>query len=123
MDFVLIGLATAGIAAVIGLPVRMLRVKRWFPIFLRLGIVPKLISAFGLVLLVPATLLWLYFLYVIYKIFLDPGTPRVWGVSELGMTLTAFAIVYLIAELLLLPMTLSTRRSLTSGRTDGPTAP
>ncbi len=109
MQLVSLALATAGIVAAIGAPVRILRARAWFPVFVRPGIVPKRVCALGLALLIPSALLWLYCVHVAYKVFLDPGTPRLWGGSELGMTPTGLAVLYGVAELLLLPVTLGAR--------------
>lgn len=111
MYIVTLVLAATGIAAAIGVPLRLFLLRRWFAVFRRAGVVPKVLAALGLLLLAPATFLWLYALYVAWKVFLDPGTPRVWGGSELGMTLTALGMVYFATELLLLPVTLGARRN------------
>lgn len=112
MLIALILLTIAGIAALIGLPVRLALAGRWLSGFRRLRLAARLVSGLGLVLLAPATVLWLYSLHVLYKVFVNPGTPPVWGRSELSMILSALGAVFLAAELLLLPLSLSTPRSL-----------
>lgn len=110
MDVVKITILVLGAGVAIALPVRLLLIRQWLPAFTRIGALPRVLAAIGIALLVPATLLWGYGLFVAYKVFLDPGVPRVWGGSELGMSLTAFALVYLGSELLCLPMTLRAHR-------------
>ncbi len=97
-----------GAIAMIGVPVRLFQLVRGSlqAAYSRLNLFSKFFVTIGLVGLILGGLLWISVAYVAVMVFTDDTTPRIWGASELGMTSSSFGALYLIVELLLLPLTI-----------------
>ena len=103
----------AGAGAVLGIPLRLFQLVRGSiqTAYSRLSGFSKIVAVIGLVGLILSALLWIGVAYVAVMVFTDDTTPRVWGGSELGMTTSALGFLYVIVELLLMPVTIRQIRS------------
>ena len=101
------------VGAMIGVPVRLFQLVRGSiqAAYSRMGAFSKLIVTVGLVILVLSAFSWAGLMYVAVMVFTDDTTPRIWGGSEFGMTSSVLGFLYLIAELLLLPVTIHQLRN------------
>ena len=97
-----------GTGAMIGVSVRLFQLVRGSlqTAYCRLNLFTKFFVTIGLVGLILCGLLWVSVAYVAVMVFTDDTTPRIWGASELGMTSSSLGALYLIVELLLLPLTI-----------------
>ncbi len=113
MAYVLVLLMVVGVGAMIGIPVRIVRLARGDlrSTYLRLNFYSKIVVTIGLVGLLLGALLWFGVAYVAVMVYSDDTTPRIWGGSELGMSTSTFGLLYLVVELLLLPLTTRRTRS------------
>ncbi len=104
---ILLAVAFIGVVGLIGIPIRMWQIfiGTFRLIYEFLNRLQKLLVVFGVVFLVPGVLLWLCSIYVIVMVLTDDSANRIWGVSELGITLSALGLVYLLVELMVLPVT------------------
>jgi len=101
-------LMVVGAGGIIGIPVRLLQLVRGkiHAVYIHLNGIAKFVVTIGLVGLTVGALSWIGVAYVAVMVFTDDTTPRIWGGSELGMTSGAFGFLYLMVELLLLPLTI-----------------
>lgn len=98
--------------ALVGIPVRIFQLTRGSiqSAYVRLSVVSRIVVTVGLIGLVISAVLWVGVVYVVTMVFMDGTTPRIWGGSELGMTSSVFGFLYLVVELLLLPLTICQNR-------------
>ena len=95
-------------AAIVGIPVRLVQLIRGSiqSVYVRLNVIPRIVVAIGLVGLLVGAVSWLGVVYVAIMVFADDSPLRLWGGSELGMTSSVFGFLYLVVELLLVPVTI-----------------
>ena len=108
MTIVIMTLMLVGAGAVFGIPVRLFQLVRGSiqTAYSRLSGLSKIVAVIGLVGLTLSALLWMGVAYVAVMVVTDDTTPRIWGGSELAMITSALGFLYLMAELLLLPVTI-----------------
>lgn len=113
MAYVLVLLMAVGVGAMIGIPIRVFLLARSDirAEYLGLNLLSKVFVTLGLVGLFLGALSWFGVAYVAVMVYLDDTTPRLWGGSEFGMTTSALGVLYLVVELLLLPLTRHGSRS------------
>jgi len=101
-------LMLAGAGAMIGVPVRLLQLARGSlqSVYSSLNSYSKIFATTGLVGLFLGGLLWIGVAYVALMVFTDDTTPRIWGISELAAASSLFGALYIVVELLLLPLTI-----------------
>lgn len=108
MTLALVVLIAVSVAALIGIPIRVLQLFRgkFQPIYESLGALGNIIVTIGLVLVVLGAVAWAGVAYVAVMILTDDPARRVWGGSEFWMVATVAGFLYISAELLLIPATI-----------------
>ncbi len=99
--------------AIVGIPVRVFQFIQGSiqSVYARLSVIPRIVVTIGLAGLLVGTVSWLGVVYVAFKVFTDDSPLRIWGGSELGMTSSVFGFLYLVVELLLVPLTIGQIRN------------
>ncbi|MDX1488516.1 MAG: hypothetical protein R3268_09965 [Acidiferrobacterales bacterium] len=99
--------AFLGAVALIALPIRGWQIARCglFSELSSLNRVPRIAVVLALAILAFAVVVWGLALFAVAMVLTDNPSRRVWGVSELGMTLDLLGFLYLGFELLFLPLT------------------
>ena len=99
--------------AIVGIPVRLVQLIRGSiqSVYVQLNVIPRIVVTIGLAGLLVGAVSWLGVVYVAIMVFTDDLPLRLWGGSELGMTFSVFGFLYLVVELLLVPLTISQIRN------------
>ena len=104
---ILLLFAFLGAVALIAIPIRLWQISMGG----LLSVLPSLARpqrfavVLGVIILGLAGLVWCLGLYVIAMVLMDDAPRRIWGGSELGMAFDVLGFLYLLFELLFLPVT------------------